>query len=113
MYQKSTLQILEKSKFTQLELTKGPIASLVLTQYFDFLENSLSCGTFGLLSVGTIIVVCLCLQGAYFQRQAGGLNFEIISMFSLAILSSVWRQKASIYAPITMSQIPILRILLL
>ncbi len=42
-----------------------------------------------------LIVVCLCLQGAYFQRQAGGLNFEIISMFSLAILSSVWRQKAS------------------
>ena len=28
-----------------------------------------------------LIVVCLCLQGAYFQRQAGGLNFEIISMF--------------------------------
>ena len=60
-----------------------------------------------------LIVVCLCLQGAYFQRQAGGLNFEIISMFSLAILSSVWRQKVSIYAPITMSQIPILHIVML
>ncbi len=35
-------------------MTKGSIASLVLTQYFDFLENSLSCGTFGLLSEGTM-----------------------------------------------------------
>ena len=40
------MQIFEKSKFTQLEMTKGSIASLVLTQYFDLLENSLSCGTF-------------------------------------------------------------------
>ena len=47
------MQFLEKSKYTQLEVTKGSIASLVLTQYCDFLENSLSCGTFGLLSVGT------------------------------------------------------------
>ena len=36
-----------------IEVTKGSIASLVLTQYCDFLESSLSCGTFGLLSVGT------------------------------------------------------------
>ena len=50
------MQIFEKSKFTQLEMTKGSIASLVLTQYFDLLENSLSCGTFGLLSVGTNLV---------------------------------------------------------
>ncbi len=43
----------KKSKFTQLEMTKGVYRVLVLNPYLDFLENSLSCGTFGLISVGT------------------------------------------------------------
>ncbi len=54
MYQKinfAVFKFLEKSKFTQLEVTKGSIASLVSTQHCDFLEKSLSCGTFGLFSL--------------------------------------------------------------
>jgi len=58
MYRKINFVVFRKSKFTQVvqaEVIKGSIASSVLTQYYDFLENSLSCGTFGLLSVGTTL----------------------------------------------------------